>query len=70
MSRVKESLGNSFKYFREVRSEFAKVIWPTRRETGLYFLVTVVTVGLVAALIFVSDLILNTGMEFILGLGR
>lgn len=70
MSRFKESFGNSFKFFREVRSEFAKVIWPTRRETGLYLLVTVATVGLVAALIFVSDLVLNTGMEFILGLGR
>lgn len=70
MSRFRESFGNSFKFFREVRSEFAKVIWPTRRETGLYLLVTVATVGLVAALIFVSDLVLNTGMEFILGLGR
>lgn len=70
MSRVKQSFGNSFKFFREVRSEFAKVIWPTRRETGLYLLVTVVTVGLVAALIFVSDLVLSTGMQFILGLGR
>jgi preprotein translocase subunit SecE len=70
MSRVNQSLGNSFKFFRDVRSEFAKVIWPTRRETGLYLLVTVVTVGLVAALIFVSDLVLNSGMQFILGLGR
>lgn len=70
MSRVKQSFGNSFKFFKEVRSEFAKVIWPTRRETGLYFLVTVFTVGLIAALIFVSDLVLDTGMQFILGLGR
>lgn len=70
MSRFQQAFGNSGKFVREVRSEFGKVIWPTRRETLLYLLVTIFTVAVVAALIFVTDLVLSTGMQFILGLGR
>ena len=61
---------NPFEFIQQVRSEGAKVVWPTRRET-------LVTTGLVLALVvFVSlfflvvDQALREIVSLVLGFGR
>ena len=57
------------KFVREVRSEVAKVTWPSRKET-------LVTTGLVLAmaaiatvLFFITDQIIGIGVRALFGLG-
>jgi len=55
-----------WRYLREVRVELRKVVWPDRRQTIVYTGVVVVSVVLVAALIWVVDTILSGILSFIL----
>lgn len=56
------------KYFRGVRSEFKKVIWPTKKQWINYSLI-VISVSIVTALfIYIIDYIMNILMSFIVGL--
>ncbi len=56
------------KFFREVRSEMAKVTWPTRKETlvttGLVFAMAAVT----AIFFFVVDQVIGLGVRALFGL--
>jgi preprotein translocase subunit SecE len=62
MSRIRESFDRAGKFLREVRAELRKVIWPTRRETMVFTAVVVVSVAIVAAVIWVFDSILSFGL--------
>jgi len=57
------------KFVREVRSEVAKVTWPSRRETlvttGLVFLMA----ALAAAFFFAIDQIVGVGVRALFGIG-
>lgn len=59
-----------FKFFQEVRSETAKVTWPSRREV-------LITTGMVFVMVFIAsifflfaDQIIRLGVTFLLGIGR
>ena len=55
---------NPFQFLQEVRSEAAKVTWPSRRET-------LITTGLVLAMVVVSSLFFlftDTVIRWVLGL--
>ncbi len=54
------------RFFREVRAELKKVIWPTRRETALYTTVVVISVAGVAILMWVVDSIFSRALAFLL----
>ena len=60
---------NPAKFIREVRSEVAKVTWPTRKETmvttGLVFLM----VTIAAIFFFVADQVIGLGIRALFGLG-
>ena len=63
-------MANPFQFLQDVRSEGAKVTWPSRRET-------MITTGLVmamvvlASLFFVSvDQLLRLAVGFLLSIGR
>jgi len=63
-------MANPFNFLQEVRSEAAKVTWPTRRET-------MVTTGMVALMVvfasifFLSvDELIRLGVGFILSFGH
>ena len=63
-------MANPFEFLQQVRSEGAKVTWPTRRETmittGLVILMVVV-----ASIFFVAvDQSIRLALGFILSLGR
>jgi preprotein translocase subunit SecE len=61
---------NPFEFLQQVRTEVAKVTWPTRRET-LITTVMVVALSIAAAIFFlVADWILSELVSVVLGWGR
>ena len=59
---------NPFTFFQQVRSETAKVVWPTRRETTITTLMVFVMVILASAFFFVVDQLLGWGVGSLLSL--
>ena len=57
---------NPAQFVAQVRSEAAKVVWPTRKETGLTTVMVCVMAVLVAIFFFFVDWILRFGIEQIL----
>ncbi|MBV8664257.1 MAG: preprotein translocase subunit SecE [Hyphomicrobiales bacterium] len=63
-------MANPFEFIQQVRTEAAKVVWPTRRET----LITTAMVMLMAVFASVFFLVVDEGLRILvslaLGLGR
>jgi len=57
-----------FKFLQEVRTETAKVTWPTRRETMITTMMVFVMVALASIFFFLSDQIIRIFITFLLGL--
>jgi preprotein translocase subunit SecE len=61
---------NPFQFLQVVRSEASKVTWPTRKET-VVTTIMVFVMALMAAIFFVlTDMLIRTGLSFVLGLGK
>ncbi len=58
---------NPLTFLQQVRSETAKVSWPTRREVGVSTVMVLVLTGLTAVFFFLVDLMIRTGLGAILG---
>ena len=61
---------NPFEFLQQVRTEVAKVTWPTRRETVITTIMVVVMSILAALFFLAADFVLHTVVTFVLGLGR
>ncbi|MBI1216204.1 MAG: preprotein translocase subunit SecE [Alphaproteobacteria bacterium] len=61
---------NMVKFFREVRSEGAKVTWPTRSETMTTTVVVFIMISIVAMILTAADLLISNSVQFLLGLGK
>ena len=59
---------NPGKFLREVRTESAKIVWPTRRETLMTGLMVVIMTSLLAAFFFGVDSAFSTIVHALLGL--
>jgi len=59
---------NPAQFVAQVRSEAAKVVWPTRKEAGLTTMMVFVLALLAAIFFFFVDLILRFGVDIILNL--
>jgi preprotein translocase subunit SecE len=60
---------NPFLFLQQVRAEASKIVWPSRRETGVST-VMVITMAFLAAIMFlVADQVISMGIQLILGLG-
>jgi preprotein translocase SecE subunit len=57
-----------FKFLQEVRSETAKVTWPTRRETTITTIMVFVMVALASVFFFASDQIIRYLVTLVLGI--
>ncbi|HRO11192.1 preprotein translocase subunit SecE [Amaricoccus sp.] len=57
---------NPLQFIQQVRAEVAKVIWPTRRETGLTTVMVMIMAALFAFFFFTVDLLIRFGLETIL----
>ncbi len=56
-------------FVRQVRQEISKVSWATRRETGTATLTVFVMVTIAAIFFLLVDMVLSSGVQFVLGLG-
>ncbi|MEM9063215.1 MAG: preprotein translocase subunit SecE [Pseudomonadota bacterium] len=59
---------NPVNFVNEVRSETAKVVWPTRKDAGLTTLMVFIMATLVAIFFFFVDQILAWGIDIVLNL--
>lgn len=55
-------------FFRQVKQEVGKVVWPTRRETMMSSLMVVAFTFLAAVFFFAVDWVIALAMKYILGL--
>lgn len=53
-------------FIAQVRSEAAKVVWPTRKEAGITTVMVFIMAILAAIFFFIVDLILRYGIDLIL----
>ncbi|GAB2175720.1 preprotein translocase subunit SecE [Dongia sp. agr-C8] len=60
---------NPLEFFRQVRTEVAKVTWPTRKETTLTTTMVFVMVLLASIFFLAVDATLSTLITWILGFG-
>ena len=44
-------------YYREVRAETRKIVWPDLRRTGLYTASVLIMVGILTILVYLADLL-------------
>ncbi|ANK83156.1 preprotein translocase subunit SecE [Minwuia thermotolerans] len=56
-------------FLRQVRAEGARTTWPTRKETGVTTMMVFIMVAIAAVFFLVVDIIIQTGVGFILELG-
>lgn len=66
LQRITTAFDRAGKFLRDVRAELLKVNWPNRRETIVYTMVVVVSVVLIAAVIFVFDSALSAGIQVLM----
>ncbi|RJF70964.1 preprotein translocase subunit SecE [Rhodopseudomonas palustris] len=56
-----------FKFLQEVRSETAKVTWPSRREVTITTIMVFIMVALASIFFFFADQLIRILITFILG---
>jgi preprotein translocase subunit SecE len=59
---------NPIQFIQQVRSEVAKVVWPTRREVFLTTVMVFIMAALTAVFFAIVDLLIRSGLQGILGL--
>ena len=59
---------NPGKFLREVRTESAKIVWPTRKETLMTGLMVVIMTTLLAIFFFGVDSLFSAIVKFLLSL--
>ena len=57
-----------FKFLQEVRSETAKVTWPTRRETTITTIMVFVMIALASIFFFAADQMIRLFVTTVLGI--
>ncbi len=58
---------NPIQFIQQVRSEVAKVVWPTRREVLLTTIMVFIMATLTATFFSLIDVLIKTGLTFVLG---
>ena len=59
---------NPLQFIQQVRSEVAKVVWPTRREVFLTTVMVFIMATLTAIFFALVDLIIKSGLQGVLSL--
>ncbi len=57
---------NPVQFMQQVRSEVAKVVWPTRREVVLTTIMVFIMAALAATFFSVVDITIRAGLQFII----
>ena len=69
MSKNNETTSPALKrsWFQELKAEFGKITWPTRKEVGKQSVVVIIAALLVGFIIAGVDFLLQYGLTFIIG---
>ncbi len=67
MARLASGGRNLLKFFREVRMELSRVVWPNRRQTVVYTAVVLVAVAFITVLLYVVDTSVGYLFRWLLG---
>ncbi|MBO6115417.1 MAG: preprotein translocase subunit SecE [Lachnospiraceae bacterium] len=69
MSKNNETSSPALKrsWFQELKAEFGKITWPTRKEVGKQSVVVIIAALLVGFIIAGVDFLLQYGLTFIIG---
>ena len=59
---------NPGEFLRQVRSESAKIVWPTRKETVMTAIMVVIMTSLLAVFFLGVDTVFSSIVHFLLGL--
>jgi preprotein translocase subunit SecE len=59
---------NPFQFIQQVRAEAAKIVWPTRRETGLTTVMVLIMATIFATFFFLVDMLIRFALEMILNI--
>ena len=59
---------NPIQFIQQVRSEVAKVVWPTRREVVLTTIMVFIMAALTAVFFALVDLLIRSGLQGVLSL--
>ena len=71
LKRILEAPQRFYRFYGDVRAELKKVTWPAKKEVYGTTVVVVLTVLFFGAYLFVVDLVLKNGVEWIMrALGR
>jgi len=57
-----------FEYLQQVRSETAKVVWPSRRETVVTTIMVVLMAVFASVFFLLADQVMRLGVSFLLGI--
>lgn len=57
-------------FLQQVSAETAKVVWPTRRETGVTTLMVIIFAFIASIFFFLVDMVIRWGVTAILGLAK
>ena len=57
------------KFIKETKQETLKVAWPSRKETITTTVIVFIMIFLMSMFLFLTDVIVSSGVKFILGLG-
>lgn len=60
---------NPFAFLQQVRAEASKIVWPSRRETGVSTVMVIAMAFLAAILFLLADQVISMGIKLVLGLG-
>ena len=64
----KRAWGSVCKYFRELRSELKKVVWPTPKQVGKNTLIVLGCVLVIGLFIWVFDFVAEISITWLIGL--
>jgi preprotein translocase subunit SecE len=69
-ARMMMARTNPFEFLQQVRTEVAKVTWPTRRETVITTVMVLAMSVAVALFFLAADWVLSSLVTLVLGVGR
>ena len=65
LRRILEGPRRFYRFYWDVRAELKKVTWPAKKEVSGTTVIVVLTVFFFGAYLFLVDLVLKTGVEWI-----
>jgi preprotein translocase subunit SecE len=60
---------NPIQFLQQVRSEAAKIVWPSRRETGISTVMVIVMATFASLFLFLTDQVMSYLVSFLIGGG-